>query len=396
MKKLLYITTVISALLITSCTDFARDIQKTGEFPLALGFEFIQPDFGPGDTVTLRTYWTGGDKPTDPSKLNWEVSWEFYWDNYGNPVVLNRQSLAPYIVGGIVEQPSESETQIFDIRIAIPEDIILNHRGIPDDWTHILANLSEQADIPDSITVGEYTFPTPTTKAEVLKLLDFVAAMTPEEQAQIPQDFGYYLNGLSQFHTAGFRIYCDNSASGGFETRVTYSARYHERMKDVPGVFENSAPQVAGAKIYQVAGDHDRFDPINGRYDKVYEVTSGAVTIPYNSSNSYFFVADLVQRDSVITTNEAFGSQQASFEEFTSNESYDEDGYNSVGFISQTATDLQEQGIPKMVRRMNFGEDDKIVKNKPLLMRMLMKDVKMGTSYRPEAVSYYEFNLTIE
>lgn len=387
MKKLLYITTALSTLLVTSCSDFTRDIQRVdGEFALSLGMEFIEPDFAPGDTVTLRTYWSGGDKPTDPSKLNWEVSWKFFWDNYGNEVEIDRQPLD--IIGGYTEQPSESETQIFDFRIAIPENIILDHPGIPDDWTSILENLD--------IKLGDYEFDIPTTKLEVLELLDSVAAMTPEDQALIPEEYGYYLNGLSQFHTAGFRIFCDNTASNGFNTRVTYSARYHSLMKDVPGVFVNTAPAVVSSKIYEVAGDHDRFDPINGSYEKMYEVIDGKVSIPYHSTNSYFFVSDLTQRDSVITTNEAFSTQEASFEEINSNESYDVDGFNSVGLIQQSAENLQTDGIPTIVYRMNFGDDADIVKNEPLLVRMLMKDIKLGTSYRPEAVSYSEFELTIE
>ncbi len=225
MKKILQLLVITLLLAFTSCAEFERNITHVdGEFPLSLGFEFIEPDFGAGDTVTMRSYWSGTPK-VDPTTLKWDVSWKLSYDSYGQELLLEREPLQPYIVGNIMEVPSSTETQIFDIKIVIPEDIIINSPGIPDNWSGLL--------LMNGIDPSE--IPIPTTKKASLAMLDSLATLSPEEKAMISLEEGLFYNGVSQIHTALFRIFCNNRVAGGFNTEVDYSVRYHKALEGIQG-----------------------------------------------------------------------------------------------------------------------------------------------------------------
>ncbi len=384
LKKLLL--PILSLFVLNSCNEFDRDISNVnGEFPLSLGFEFIEPDFGAGDTVTMRSYWSGTPK-VDPSTLVWDVSWKFYYDRYGDEVVLERESLQPYIVGNIQEIASATETQIFELKIAIPEDVLVNSPGIPNDWSELL--MMNGID-PRVVTI-------PTTKTAGLAFLDSLAALSPEEQATISMDDGLYYNGISQVHTALFRIFCDNRASGGFNTEVDYSVRYHNAMKDIPGVFSNSAPRTTNRQIFEVKGDVKTFEKGKSTIVKTYDVIDDAVEINLDTSNSYFIVTDVTKRDSTITMNKAFTDKEVSFEQFIQNNNYNSDAFKSIAFEKQDDQPFQHVGVAQSVSKIFFEEDEKPVMNQQLLVRVLRRDMRIGTSYRPEAAAFEELTITLK
>ncbi len=411
MNTIIRLFSVVSLLIVlTGCEEFPRLIDKVdGEFPLALSVEFVDPDIAPGDTALLRVKW-GGVKLT-PADLVWEVSWEYSVDSYGNESVYNRQSLAPFIVGSVVEVGSTEETQVFELSIAIPEDIILNSPGVPDDFSGLLSGIN----LGDNIEID--TFSIPTNKVDIGAFLDSLSVVDENKKSGLPKKYGHLLNGLCQVMTAQFRIYCDYTKAGGFNGEFNHSVRYHSNLEAIPGVYVNNPPKFTGGRLYEVADsglgqfyppDTSNADSLPLPYLNVYEIDNDSLTFKYNENHGYFLVKDISARDTTISLNQAFNiqddddtavdttKQMISYEQFTSKWYYDVNAHKSVGMVKQSDAEDQKTGNARMIYKLNFGKSEEIVKDTPLLCRGKVMDYRYGVNFYPEARDLQELWITIK
>ncbi len=384
MKHIIKIATALISFALIGCNEFARDIVRLdGEFPLALSVQFVEPDFAPGDTVTIRTCW--GGEVIDPSKLIWDVAWKFTEDPYDNSVAIGRESLNPYIVEDIKIVDSTASTQIFEMKIEIPKNIIRESPYLEDDWSGVFDEFG--------IDFNPAQYPISTNKDDLLDMLDSLVGVSENIKALISLVDGYRINGLCQLMTVKFRIYCDNRASGGFEGYFDHSVRYNSKLAAIPGVFVNKRPEIKGSRIHVVHGDHKTYDISSGSADTVIEINNNAFEFEFDNSKSYFLENDISERDTTITIQEAFTTQHRSFEEFYSKWFYDSDAYDAVGMIQQADKTDRDKGISRMVHRMNFGDNPET--DKPMVFHLVSNDGRFGVSHRPDASDLQEFTITL-
>jgi len=378
--------TVLTAViqLFFGCQEWERNYENINdEFARSLSMQFLEPDIATGDTVTIRTVWSG--QRVTPSDLKWDVSWQVFTDLYGKEIVLDRESLEPYIVTAAHEVSRNEVTQVFEMEIAIPDSVIYKSSGIPDTWTDML--------IPYGIDINPEVFGISRNKDSLLMQLDSLSELSDETLAQIPLAMGYQLNGLCQFLAANFKVYCDYSASGGFKGSINHRVRYHSKLEAIPGVFVNHRPVQTAWRIYEVEGDPTTFYSSSDNALDTFEIVNDSVEFVYDENRSYFLECDLDRRDSTITTGQAFTTQESSFEQFSGYWFYDDSAYVSIGMAEQEDGTYQKAGNPQIVYKLFMGDDP--VKNRPLHFWFENFDFKLASGIRPNGRDLREFDITL-
>lgn len=385
MKKLLLLAAII--LLVGCSEEFERAYDKIdGEFPRALSMIFVETDFGPGDTVTLRSVWAG--KPITASDVVWEVSWKLSGNGYGNELVRERQSLEPYIVEPMTEvTPDSAKTQIFEMKVVISEDVIRESPAIPDNWTENLKRygITFNPEDFDNIEI-------PQSKDSILTMLEILAELEDDVKENFPVEQGLYIEALCQLMTIKVRFFCDYSAAGGFQGYFDHSVRYQSQMLPMPGIYINNRPIIQDGMVYVVPGDHQKFYPNDhGATDSI-PVVSDSVAFVYDDKNTYFLVQYMDQRDSTKLIYD-LESDSTTYEDFSDHWFYDENAYESMGLIGQVDKQFRDAGNPFMVYRMNFDEKPK--RETPMTYWLEMSDARFGIQNRPIGRDVKEVTITL-
>ena len=373
-----YFLYILLTLVLVSCNDdFPRTYDNIdGEFPLLLSTSFTPADFSAGDTVLFKSYW--GGKKVSVTDIDWRVSWKIAITNFGGHVAIDTVPLDPYIVEPFHFVSEKDSTQLFEMKIKIPDSLYYESPAIPDNWNNMLQEYG--------IDIDPTQFGLPTTKDSLLLLFDSLSNISDEVKLQVPQQYGTMLDGLAQLIGVPFKLYCNYEKAGGFSGSLTYPVRYNSKLFPIPGVYVNHNPQFSTATIYEVSGNPTLFYPENGNIVDSFPVRNDSVTITYNAHNSFFFVQNIDTREETITTEQAFTDQIKSYEEFRSYWYYNPASYTSIGMIQQRDDEDQSKGISRMIFKLNFG--GYIPSNEPLLFRYECSDIKFGTASRPSGRNF--------
>ncbi len=385
-----YIIALIGALALTSCNEFDRYYDKIdGEFARAVSFYYETPEMAPGDTVTLRSFFTG--KSVNAANVKWGVSWQFLQNVYGENKTLDSQSLDKWIVEPmhLVSATSDSLQQ-FEMKFVIPDSIMRKSPGIPENW------MDEFEKYGQSLNISSEEFAIPQDKQGLLNMFDSISLLPPSIKAEVPYDLGKQLDGVCQFLSVGFKIYCDYQADGGFSGELLHTVRYHSKFKGIPGVYTNNRPVQTGAKLYVVSGDVSFFDPETTPFITSTVVDKNAFSVTYADNQSYFLEVTLDGRDSVLSTESIFtGKIGSGREEYTSYWMYETFAFQTMGLRQQEDNSDEKAGKTRMIFKMEFGESGEIVRGKPMKYYLESSDRKLGTSYRPEGKDLQMYMITV-
>ena len=307
-----------AALLFTSCTtEFDNHYNKvTKERIQPLEFVFSPADNSAGDTVSLTASFSG--KNFNAAAIAWNVSWQVVSTPFSSEA-FEEESLLPYMIGSPIITTSGA-TQSVTVTFFIPDSIIYNNRGIPDDWADLVTYY-----IPD---FDPAALGLPTTKDSLLMILDTISALDAAQKALIPRQYGELLNSMSQILTVQYDIYADVADFKRIKTRQ--SVRYHNSLDGVNGIYINQVPTLDSIVLFKSPkSSMDSFNPANGTHAS-YPLVNDTLTIPLVGDSVYWLGIYASPLDSALTFEAASQGNAASLEKYSSYFFYDDHLYNKI------------------------------------------------------------------
>lgn len=312
--------------LLTSCSlDFENVYSKIREDRVrVLELITLTPDNAPGQEVTFQAHF--GGKQFDPTTIEWRVSWQVLNTPFSSDAI-NEEDLAPYMTVPPTIIRTDSATTVVEFTFQIPDSIIVNNPGIPENWGDLVSYYIPEFD-PAIIGL-------PSTTDSMVALLDSVARLTPAEQAAMPREVGRMLNMVSQILTVQYDIYAEIPDVPFIRQR--YATRYHSLMADVDGIYMNNAPTIDSIVLMKSAKDDiDNFNPANGTHAS-YPLRNDTLTIPLRGDSAYWLGVYVTQPDSSLTFEAALDNQSegiATLEKYGQHFFYDSLTYETINFYS--------------------------------------------------------------
>jgi hypothetical protein len=263
MKKITIISITTLFAFLAGCADFPTSYDRIGEGEIrVLDFTYEPAEAAPGDTVTLTAIIAGEDIGT----IDWNVSWNVVTDKYGTETAIEYQPLQYTDV----QAPEFSSARSISIRFKIPDNLIEQSAGIPDNWIDAFP-LSTQQAIPDSLkSIPKHSLLQALSLfAESAPIWDSLEKTDPSVEDSLMElpEYRMYKTvfvpmapAILQAFTARFMIQA--KIDGYPDVRSRYTVRYNSRLAFIPHVYKNTNPTITRMGIYRVERTNlSRFDP---------------------------------------------------------------------------------------------------------------------------------------
>jgi hypothetical protein len=310
MKKIIGIAITALSAILAGCADFPTSYERIGEGEIrVLDFTYEPAEAAPGDSITLTAIIAG----ESIGPIDWNVSWNVVTDKYGTETAINYQPLQ-YID---VQAPDFSSARTTSIRFRIPEDLLEQSAGIPDNWIDAFP-LSAQQAIPDSLkSIPKQTLLQALALfAAKARAWDSLVKTNPavEDSLMDLPEYRLYKTvfvpmapAILQAFTA--RLMIQANINGYPDVRSRYTVRYNSKLTFIPHVYKNSNPAITRMGIYRVEkANLSRFDPNDTQGMSFESITlfdrSGASpvhdTVVISDDCSYFLFAQSDTPDSAI------------------------------------------------------------------------------------------------
>jgi len=241
-----------------------------------LDYLYEPTEAAPGEIVNVYTLLAGaGAALFHPAEINWSVSYNVLSNSNGVDTALE---IKPLAIQSYSEKYFSENTRCFVYAFKIPDSAVFNSVAIPEVWTSLVPKEC-QSEIPEFIDSLSKTdlinlIHTLATKAKIWGKI--LAASPASEDSLLQADTLYslykskysrYIPALLQLLTIKIQLF--SNILGAQKVRSTYSVRYNNCFKDIPGsrVYVNKNPVIDSIGIYKVKKENLLFfDPQENNY----------------------------------------------------------------------------------------------------------------------------------
>ena len=298
-----------------------------------LDYIYEPTEAAPGEIVNVYTLLAGaGAALLHPAEINWTVSYNVLSNSNGVDTALE---IEPLKIQSYSEKYFSENTRCFVYTFRIPDSVVFNSVSIPEVWTSLVPKEC-QSEIPEFIDSLSKTdlinfIHTLATKAKIWGKI--LATSPASEDSLLKADTVYslyknkysrYIPALLQLLTIKIRLF--SNILGAQKVRSTYSVRYNNCFKDIPGsrVYVNKNPVIDSIGIYKVKKeDLLFFDPQENKYEfefiRLFGRTNLPDTVPLrvveiDRKCSYFVAGFAGKPDSSMTVQAALQNGPATTE----------------------------------------------------------------------------------
>lgn len=382
MKKILLNALCFAGIFFLDCSSlFPTNYERVdAERVRVLDYIYVPTEAAPGEVVTVFTILAGASTSIlTAAEINWTVSYNVVSNSNGVDTALD---IKPLKLQDYSEKHFSFNTRCFYYTFRIPDSIVLNSKAIPEDWISLVPS-EVQSEIPQFISS--------LSKAELISLIHTMAMKAKKwskilttnpslEDSLLKADTLYslyknrysrYIPALLQVLTIKIRLF--SNIMGVQTVRSTYSVRYNNYFKDIPGsrVYVNNNPVIDSIGIYKVKKeDLLFFDPQENKYEFEFirlfrwlNVNVNIDTIPIqiieiDKKCSYFVAGFAGKADSSLTIQSALRNGPATTEGFRTQWYFQLDPKEIEGVSPYSFMNIKNRG--NFIDKLYPPLDDKI------------------------------------
>lgn len=302
MKKIALLIPLL--LLLLGCeNDFRYDYYTVDDDMLrVIDFSYETTELAPGDTAVLIATFAGYTENLTTTSIEWRSSWNIITNPVGADVVVDDN---PLTLISNEKVDSTDHTATFRLSFKIPDSIMYQSEGIPEQWGNIFQFIDKSID-PSQLNL-------PATKTEMLQRIELVKANPGLIDAG--KITGEMITAISQLFTVIFKIEArplqGDKVVDTYGRKVFHAVRFNKWFEDVPGVYQNLAPRFDSLKIYELTKGTAISDDLI--FDKsaivgTHTLVNDTIRIPATTVNDLLMVIYPSERDITMSLEQALKS----------------------------------------------------------------------------------------